>query len=273
MRIWLIIDTISSCYCWQWMGHDDHEYHIYRDQQHQHSTDTTSAHHHWVMHRGIQYLLTQGVDHIICPPTIELQYAHLYPQILTIFTQYIAHTLNYSTVGKVGFVWSITQCQDINLHWWDITFKHLSTPRQVSNRHYNYKLPLWTSIDKNLTQRLDQHKPDHFIANHMIKSLLRPLKDAHVDTAIWLDWAYYACDVSLSHHCRSIKRHRSTILQSILYSLIFDAWVNPSGVNSKTWYNVTIHHTWTLRDLKANKKIRRLLARGKNTEIQQINID
>lgn len=269
MKIWLIIDQLSSLYARQWLGNDEHEYLIYRDQLHQYSSHTTISNHHQIMKKGINYLIDQWVDHIICPPTIELHYQQQYPKILPIFQQYIAHTTQHSIVGKIGFIWSATQCQDINLHRWDITSQHQATSKQVSNRHYNNNLPIWTSIDLHLTHRLLDHKPDHFIINHTIKWLIRPLKNAAVDTIIWLDRAYYACDVSLTHHCRGISRHRSDILKQIFSS----SWslLKPLGVS---WsYSITIHHTGTLHDLEQNKKLQWLLAKGQNYKIHQIKID
>jgi len=263
MKIWLVIDQLSSLYARQRMGQHDHEYIIYRDQLNQHSSQTTTTHHHQIMKQGIDYLIAQWVDHIICPPTIELHYHQQYPQILPIFQQYLAYTLRYSIVGKIGFVGSTIQCQDINLHLWDIKSQHQPAAKQVSNRHYNSTLPIWTSIDTQLTHWLQDYKPDHFIANHIIKWLLRPLKDASVDTIIWLDWAYYACDVSFTHHCRSIKRHRSETLNTI--------WQQQSVSSSE--YSVNIHHTGTIRDLENNKKIQRLLAKWQNYSIQITKID
>jgi hypothetical protein len=276
MKIWLLIDTYSSLYCWQWMGHHDHEYIIYRDQLNQHSSQTTLAHHHTVMKQWLDYLLTQGVDHIVCPPVIELHYQSQYPQILPVFQQYIEHNLSHSIVGKIWFVGSTIQCQSINLHRWDsLASWNLDTPwglkngaktvNQSNNRHFNANFPIRTSPDHHLTHRLTDHKPDHYTCNTLIKQLLRPLKDASVDTVIWLDWSYYACDVSRSHHCRKIKRHRSDIFQQIQNSLNLPA--------SPTWYSVAIHHTGTLRDLQQNKKLRWMLARGQNHEITQIIID
>lgn len=270
MRIWLLIDTIASLYSRQWMGHHDHEYIIYRDQLNQHSSQTTASHHHQIMQTWLDYLIAQWVDHIICPPMIELHFAHHYPQILPLFQQYLGHTLTHSIVGKIGFVGSRIQCESINLHRWDIKTTSIApwegscpedwgfTIKQTNNRHFNPKFPIRTSVDQHLTHRLTDHKPDHYICNTLIKSLLRPLKDANVDTVIWLDWSYYACDVSRSHHCRSIKRHRSDIIKTI-----FDSFqIKPSDQ-----YNISIHHTGTLRDLQSNKSLWRMLARGQQTQI------
>lgn len=287
MKIGVLIDNITSLYCWQWMGHTDHEYIVYRDQLHQYSQDTTLAHYHSIMKQWLEYLVQQWVDHIICPPTIEIHFSPQYTQILPIFQSYVTHALQHSIVGKIWFVGSNTQCESINLHWWDITtivgapwlqcplrVERTSVPlegsypkdwgfapRQLSNRHFNPNFPIRTSIDTQLTHRLLDHKPDHPTSHQHIKQLLRPLKDAAVDTVIWLNRSYYACDVSRTHHTRSIKRHRTGVLQSLTERLLqpfLASWT----------YRVSIHHTGTLRDLQANKKIRRLLARGKTVDIQ-----
>ena len=242
----------------------DHDYIIYRDQLHQYSNQTTLTHHHTIMKQGLDYLVAQWVDHIICPPTTELHYQQDYPQIMPIFQQYISHTLQYSIVGKIGYLGSRIQCEAINLHWWTIASAHQPTSRQTTNHHYNIQLPIRINHDHHLMQRLIDHNPKHYQCNTIIKQLLKPLKDAAVDTVIWLDWAYYACDVSRAHHCRKIKRHRSDILKAI-----FDNF----QVKSNNQYSISIHHTGTLHDLIHNKKIRRLLARGKQINIQQMLID
>ncbi len=277
MRIWLLIDTYSSLYCWQRMGQYDHEYIIYRDQLNQNSSQTTLAHHHSIMKAWLDYLVDQWVDYVICPPVIELHYENQYPQILPIFTQYLKHTLQHSIVGKIWFIGTPGQCESINLHWWDITSNYspwegghgatdgILLNKQLNNRHFNPNFPIWTSIDQHLTHRLGDHRPDHYICNSLIKQLLRPLKDAAVDTIIWLDWSYYACDVSRTHHCRSIKRHRSEIVQQFFSP--------PMKEGSGEVYSVSVHHTGTLRELEQNKKLRWLLARGQNTKVQQVKID
>lgn len=266
MKIWIIIDQSTSLYSWQRMGHGDHEYMIYRDQLHQYSSQTTQAHYCMFMKQGIDYLIAQWVDHILCPPMIEAYYHKLYPQIVPVFQQYCNHILKFSLVGKIWHIGSLTQCEMINMLWWDISQSHVLTPRQVSNRHFNDDLPIRTSSDKHLPHRLSDHKPDHRIINHQIKALLKPLKDAAVDTIIWLDRAYRACDVSITHHSRQLKRHRQDVLHTIWNQLI--------SIPSPSWnYSVQIHYTGRLQDLTTNKKLWWTLWRGKTIEIQQIKIN
>ncbi len=265
MRIWLLIDTYSSLYCWQWMGHHNHEYIIYRDQLHQNSSQTTLSHHHTMMKQWLEYLVAQWVDHIICPPVIELHYSTQYPQITPIFQNYLTHVLQHSTVGKIWFTGNYIQCESINIHWWEIKSSYTVIPKQINNHHFNPNFPIWSNNDIHLPHRLNNHKPDHPTCNQLIKSILRPLKDASVDTVIWLDWAYYACDVSRTHHCRHIKRHRSDTLKSIFENLISPEY---------SWtYSVAIHNTGTLRDLQQNKKLWWMFTRGQNSEIKQVSID
>jgi len=266
MKIWIIIDQWSSLYSWLRMGHTDHKYVIYRDQLHQYSSHTTLTHYCQVMKQGIDYLITQWVDHILCPPMIEAYYHKSHPQILPLFQKYCLQALQYSIVGKIWFMGSLNQCEMINMLRWDVSQTHTPTPRQVSNRHYHTDLPFWTSPDLHLTHRLLDHKPDHPIINHQIKSLLKPLKDAAVDTMIWLDRAYRACDVSITHHSRQITRYRRDILQTI-----WDQLVNVKS--SEETYSVQIHHTGTINLLKSNKKLWRILWRGKMIEIIQHKID
>jgi hypothetical protein len=277
MKIGVLIDQLSSWYCWQRMGHHDHDYIIYRDQLNQNSSQTTLAHHHNIMKAWLDYLVDQWVKYIICPPMVELHFQWQYPQIAPIFTQYLTHALQHSIVGKIWFIGTPVQCQSINLHWWDIISNYSPWERengategvllnkQLNNRHFNPNFPLRTSTDIHLPHRLVDHKPDHYICNSLTKKLLRPLKDAAVDTVIWLDWSYYACDVSRAHHCRSIKRHHSNVIQQFFSPLVKEG--------SGEVYSISIYHTGTLRDLQQNKKLRWMLARGQNHEITQIRID
>ena len=264
MKIGVLIDQLSSLYHWQWMSHSNHEYIIYRDQNHQNSSQTNLPHHHTIMRQWLDYLIAQWVDHIICPPIIELYFHTQYPQILPIFHQYLVHILQYSIVGKIWFVGNTVQCESINLHRGEIKTTHIPIFKQLSNRYFNAKFPIWTSIDIHLPHRISDHKPDHPVCNQLIKSILRPLKNAAVDSIVWLDWAYYACDVSWSHHCHSIKRHPSDTVKTIFDSL---------DLSSSETYNVTICYTGTLRDLQQNKRLWWLLAKGQNHQIQQLKID
>lgn len=260
MKIGILIDHISSLYCWQWINHSDHEYIIYRDQIHQHSADIGLWHHYQIMKQWIDYLISQQVDHIICPPVIEWYFWSTYPQISTIFRDYITHTLQYSIVGKIWFIGNQTQCQSINLLWSDINIQHIPTAHQTHNRHYHSDLPIWTSITPHLHHWLADHNPKHYICNHIIKQCIRPLKDAAVDTIVWLDWSYYACDVAISHQCNHIRWHKSNILRTIWDMYDF----TPST------YAVSIHHNGNITSIQQNKKIRRMLTRWTNNDVHEI---
>lgn len=252
MKIGIITSSADMLYLFQVLNWYDFSYTILYDQEwwYRHEKDAD-----FVVKRckkSLDYLIKQGIEHIILPPTLELLLSEddYYRQyIVPLFSTYVLHyVLPYSLVGKIGIVWEKFDvkhqylieklCSKYHLHDRQSSIKTFHQPfayRQKDTRMRKYFLEnLWWK--------------DRMMHN-VIKHDLRYFCDAAVDTLIPLSYGYCAYDVTIKKyfHAKKCRWHGREAVQNAFAEIT----EHLSKVGS---YSIRILYTGNIDYLLEHKK-------------------
>ena len=269
MKIWIITSWNDNLTLFKFLNKYDNEYIIYYDFLYWPYGDKDFK---FISDRvvdAIKFLKKSWVEKIILPPSLELYFLQNpkllstnYSLILPLFQTYL-HNLcfKYSLVGKIWAFWDFSDIQIIQ----DLLVKEAKNYSLTDNQKNikNFQSPFAYRI-KEVPMRkyyLTTLSYSDFMVNKVIKFDMRYFKDAMTDTVIPLNYWYFNFQNTLSNffNFKKIRFHKLEKLEESFISLCPKA---------KPWkYLVSIYHNWPIVLLQREKKLIRLLARWKSTEI------
>ena len=272
MKIWIITSGSETLSLFTFLAKYDHEYVIYYDFLHRPYGDKTFHQSLDFVEAGISYLKKQKVDAIILSPIYEsyilswkMKTASWHTSILPLFTTYVKdYCFAHSLVGKIGLLWDFADvelAQDFFQHmekWYSLTSAQKSIRKFHSPFHYRIKeVPLRKYYLTALSY-------SHILVNKILKFDLRYFKDAMVDTLIPLNYGYFHYQATITKflNFKKIRFHGLSALEKI-----FQEFTKNDKKTSA--YSVTVAYTWHPDILKREKRIIRLLQRGKSIEINR----
>jgi len=245
----------------------DHDYVVYYDFFHWPYGDKTFEQSLACVEKGIEYLIQQGVDSIIVPPVYELflmqnsKFKIQKEKILPLFSTYVRdYCFKYSLVGKIGLFWDFADVEWAQMLMKNLEKTYVRTSDQKSIKKFHTPFVYWTKETSLWKYYLTHLSYSHILVNKIIKFDLRYFKDAMTDTVIPLNYWYfhYQTTITKFFNFKKIRFHSLEKIEDIFASFKFSP--------SKT-YSVHIVYTWNNQFLTREKRLMRLLQRGKTTEI------
>ncbi len=268
MKIWIITSGSESLTLFNFLSAYDHEYVVYYDFFHRPYGDKTFDQALACVQKGVDYLTKQGVEYIVVPPVYELALLDWKMKtlkdwkILPLFKNYLLdYGFNHSLVGKIGFFGDFADVGKIEplvkkLAEWYTLNEHQKSIRKF---HFPFayrvkETPLWKYYLTSLSY-------SHILVNKIIKFDLRYFKDAMVDTVIPLNYWYFHYQGTISKflNFKKIRFHTLEHIGKIFASL---------KLKESKKYSVHIAYTWNCEFLRREKRLMRLLQRGKKVEIE-----
>ena len=263
MKIGIIIDNIYGLHIMKYLSKFDHQYHIYIDNKCWYYGDNKRNDNIDNIKTWINYLSTLWVDKIILPPIYELaflldphyqnfaQNANSSYEIANIYTDYISYCAKYSVVGKLGFIWDLSDFEFLDIYISQILSDFNPSANQSNNKYFMKPFLIYkkeTNLRKYLLQNLS---PNSHIINHTVKTDLRKISSYNIDTILPLNYAYFANTKSIKHHINKIKFH----------DINFDFLDQKNDI-----YSISIYISGRSEILLSQKKRKWLLCRGKSIE-------
>ena len=268
MKIWIITSGSESLTLFKFLSTYDHNYVVYYDFFHWPYGDKTFEQSLACVQQGIDYLTKQGVDHIIVPPTYELHYLawslklEAWSQkILPLFKTYLlGHCFTYSLIGKLGVIWDFADVTVVQPLLQKLAKTYTLADNQTSIKKFIFpfayrvkETPLWKYYLTSLSY-------SNMLVNKIIKFDLRYFKDAAIDTLIPLNYGYFHYQTTITKflNFKKIRFHGLNKIEDIFVSLKLPV--------SKS-YSVKVAYTGTCELLTREKRLMRLLQRGKKVEV------
>lgn len=273
MKIWIITSGSETLSLFTFLSKYDHDYVVYYDFFHWPYGDKPFDQSLACVEKGIDYLVKQGVDHIILPPVYELHYLAkskkqeaLSLKVLPLFTTYVLeYAFKYSLVGKLGLFWDFSDVEVAQSLIKKLEGEYILELNQTSIKKFHFpftyrvkETPLWKYYLTSLSY-------SHILVNKIIKFDLRYFKDAMVDTIIPLNYGYFHYHNTITKflNFKKIRFHTLETLETIFQRLI----IGPKKP-MKSIYSVKIAYTWTCELLLREKRLVWLLQRGKASKIE-----
>lgn len=270
MKIWIITSWNDNLTLFKFLHKYDHEYIIYYDFLYRPYGDKDFD---FISNRvvaNIKFLQKSWAEKIILPPSLELYFLQnpklLWTHqslILPLFHTYLHnYCFHYSLVGKIWAFWDFSDIQVIQDLLKQQSAKYALTDNQKNIKKFNYPFSYRTKEVSLRKYYLTSLSYSDFMVNKVIKFDMRYFKDAMVDTIIPLNYWYFNYQNTLSKffNFKKIRFHKIEKLEESFAQLASD--LSPST------YSVTIYHTWPIDFFTRQKKLVRLLARGKSTGIE-----
>ncbi len=275
MKIWIISSWSETLSLFSFLTKYTHEYIVYYDFFHRPYGEKTFEQSLVCVETGVAYLLAQGVDCIIVPPVYELYIMQnseskiQKKNILPIFSTYVSeYCFKYSLIGKLGLIWDFADLQVAQHLVADYAKTYIRSSLQERTKKFHFPFSFWTKDTSLRKYYLNWLSYSHILVNKIIKFDLRYFKDAAVDTVIPLNYGYFHYQTTITKflNFKHIRFHSLTDLETIFLWLIQNHWDASS-------YKITVAYTWHPEFLKKDKRLLRLLQRGKTTQIDWIGID
>ncbi len=216
------------------------------------------------IHTHLLFLQSQKVDHVIVDPIYELALSSWEKNILPLFQTYLEdEVLPYSLVGSMGLLtekWDAIDAQPIFAQA-VAAYQPTLTQKNIKSFHFpfNYRIKTPKSWQKWI-QELWVHNP------YLIRTLkndLRYFKDANIDTFIPLHYMYFA----MGRTIKSFFNPKKTRFFDL--SFIEKSFKKLTSENISPAYSVQIRTNQSQNFLLENKKLLRLLERGKSVSINR----
>jgi hypothetical protein len=279
MKIGVVASGADMLTLWKFLHRYDYKYIIYFDDLLRPYGDKPANLMQAVIADAMQVLRDRGCEQIVLPPVRELVFRDQ-QDVLPLFQTYVLdYCLHHSLVGKIGLIgdWSDTQLAQP-------LFESFITNYTLTDNQKNTKKFKWTRWVKEVQMRkyflttLSYSDP---LVNRVIKHDLRYFKDADVDTLIPLNYGYFNYQNTIAKFC-NYKKCRFHKLEKLEECFIRSSWVQwnetkDPGSNNKVLdsspsvqnddYSITILYTAQKELLQRQKKIMRLLQRGKGVEV------
>ena len=278
MKIWIITSGSETLTLFRFLSTYDHTYVVYYDFFHWPYGDKTFEQSLACVQKGIDYLTTQGVDYIILPPVYELHYLaesikrkaesgkQKADKILPLFKNYLLeYVFKYSLLGKLWFFGDFADVEIIQNLIQPLAKEYVPTDNQKSIKKFHFPFVYWIKETPLWKYYLTSLSYSNILVNKIIKFDLRYFKDAMVDTIVPLSYWYFHYQTTITKflNFKKIRFHTLEKLEAIFQWLpIF------SSKDEKKSYAIKIAYTWNKAMLLREKRLLRLLQRGKSTEIE-----
>jgi len=263
MKIWIITSGPENLTLFKFLAKYDHEYIVYYDFFHRPYGDKTFDQSLECVEKWIAYLTKQGVETIIIPPIYELTLLEkkTKAKLLPLFTSYVQqYCFAHSLVGKIGLLGDFADMEKAQSllqkleKWYTLNTHQKAIKKFHSPFVYRTKeMPLRKYYLTDLSY-------SNILVNKIIKFDLRYFKDAMVDTLIPLNYWYFHYQPTITKflNLKKIRFHKIEKLEELF------VWCN---LKTDKTYSVTVAYTGHPDFLKREKRILRLLQRGKGVEI------
>ena len=267
MKIWIVTSGAENLTLFKFLSKYDHEYIVYYDFFHRPYGDKTFDQSLACVEEGIAYLTKHGVESIILPPIYELyilqneKYTTQKNNILPLFSRYLLdYCFTYSLVGKLGLLWDFADIEKAQELVKKIEKEYILPDNQKNIKKFHFpfvyrtkETPLWKYYLTSLSY-------SNILVNKIIKFDLRYFKDAMTDTVIPLNYWYFNYQTTITKflNFKKIRFHSLENLEKIFVSFAYVP--SPS-------YSVEIAYTWNNELLSREKRLVRLLQRGKSTQL------
>lgn len=215
------------------------------------------------MRKGVEYLLTQGVDYIIVPPVYESLVQH--EKIIPLFKHYLhACVFPYSLVGKL---WVLCNRSDKKLAIPCIKYhatSYVPSERQQQIRSFDTSFPSRIQEVSHWQLQLPFAGRREWMTDKLIKQDLRGLKDAAVDTLVPLDRSILYREKQINHRMGSkVRFHGKEKVRELLWSFFPVGESIPDTIPS-----CRLHVTASPDALLASKPRRWMLQQGMRREVE-----
>lgn len=276
MKIGIITSWNDTLTLFKFLQRYDHEYIIYYDFLNRPYGDKTHKYSLTQIQKWIWFLLKKWCEKIILPPTYELALLKdksSANSILPLFETYLrTFCFTHSLVGKI---WLFGDYADIQIAQELIkneskTYKLKENQWKIKKFHFPFDYrSKETSLRKYYLDELSYSDP---MINKVIKYDLRYFKDAGIDTAIPLNYGYfnYQNTISKFFNHKKTRFHKLEKLEEIFKQLVWGHCEQSVRhcEQSVAIYSVSLYYTNHCDFLKRNKKLLRLLQRGKEIAIK-----
>ena len=273
MKIWIITSGSESLTLFRFLAKYDHEYVVYYDDLHWPYGDKSFDQSLSFVEAGIAYLTKQNVDAIIVSPVYELYimqssaFRMQKKNILPLFTSYIKeYCFAHSLVGKIGVLGDFADIEKAQSLLQKLEKTYTPTTNQKSIKKFHMPFHYRAKEVPSRKYYLTDLSYSHILVNKILKFDLRYFKDAMADTLIPFNYWYfhYQSTITKFLNFKKIRFHTIEKLEHIFQ------WL--AGETKKGSYAVTVAYTGHAEFLKREKRVIRLLQRGKHTEIQRKHI-
>ena len=280
MKIGVVASGTDMLTLWKFLHRYDHEYIIYYDDLLRPYGDKPAKLVQSVIADAIEVLRTKWCEQIILPPVRELAFREE-KNIMPLFQHYVLdYCLQYSLVGKIGLMgdWSDTQVAQS-------LFESFVQEYTLTDNQKNTKKFQWARWVKEVQMRkyflttLSYSDP---LVNRVVKHDLRYFKDAGVDTLIPLNYGYFNYQNTIAKFCnyKKCRFHKIDKLEESFKKICHreeksdvaiqdtsPGLLRHSIIPRNDDYSVNILYTGQQELLQRQKKVMRLLQRGKSIEI------
>ncbi|MCF7835210.1 hypothetical protein K9M48_04140 [Candidatus Gracilibacteria bacterium] len=269
MKLAIITSGNENLSLFKFLNKYDHEYIIYYDFLYRPYGDKDSD---FIQNRVvdiIKFLKKSGVEKIILPPSLELYFLSN-PKLLGVhqslllplFQTYLHdYCFKYSIIGKIGAFGDFSDIQIIQDLLKQEEKSYSLTDNQKSIKKFHSPFKYRTKEVPMRKYYLTTLSYSDFMINKIIKFDMRYFKDAMVDTVIPLNYGYFNFQNTLTKffNFKKIRFHKLEKLE--------DSFVQLTSKLSSDKYSITMYHSGPIDLFQKQKKLVRLLARGKNIEI------
>jgi len=288
MKIWIITSGSETLTLFKFLSAYDHDYVVYYDFFHWPYGDKTFDQASVCVEKGIEYLKKQGVDYIIVPPIYELHYlawshprlvnlkpssagkleARLpvgqawSPKILPLFKTYLLeHCFKYSLVGKLGLFWDFADVEKAQILIQNLEKQYTLGANQKTIKKFHSPFVYRVKETPLRKYYLINLSYSNILVNKIIKFDLRYFKDAMADTVIPLNYGYfhYQSTITKFLNFKKIRFHSLDKVEAVFTSF---------GLKESKKYSLQIAYTGNCEFLRREKRLMRLLQRGKNIGIE-----
>ena len=242
MTIGIITSDLGMLSLFEVLHHSHHRYIIYYDRNHAFWSDHSQSLTHSYVQAGIHYLDAM-CDHIIIPPIFEMLTTH--PKVLPLYRSYIHNAFQSSKIGKIWRVGDHYEISQINSLFPQLATSHQLTEHQSHTKWFHHPMARWT-VHTPLWKYLYETLPHRSrLIHNLIKTDLRKLSDAGVDTVIPLNYAYLHRSKSIMSYLWSkTQRHGWWSIQHIR---------NQMKIATSDHYTVEVHHKGPIHHLHTGK--------------------
>jgi hypothetical protein len=278
MKIGVVTSGADMLTLWKFLHRYDHEYIIHFDDLLRPYGDKPAKLLQAVIADAIKVLRDRGCESIILPPVRELAFRDQ-KNVLPLFQSYISdYCLQYSLVGKIGLVgdWSDTQIAQPLFE--SFAQSYVLTDNQKNTKKFQWAR--WVKEVQIWKYFLTTFSYSDPLVNRAIKHDLRYFKDASVDTLIPLNYGYFNYQNTITKFCnyKKCRFHNLQKLEEIFKKICYRQEHEPAMKNTSPGllhdstihndgYSIVILYTGQQELLQRQKKIMRLLQRGKGVEI------
>lgn len=275
MKIGIISSGNENLALFEHLNKFNHDYILYYDQNNSFLGDKDFDFWKEKIIKGIETLLEKKCEKIIIDPVFELAFYqdktknkkhHEYSEyIIPLFSLYLHnYCFKYSLIGKIGIFWDFSSIQKAQELITNEAKKYTLTEKQKTIKKFHFPLKYWTKETTMWKYFLNNLSFSNFMVNKIIKFDMRYFKNANIDTIIPLNYWYFSYQRTLSKYFTFSKQrfHKKEKLYTIL-----DKYLE---TNQEEKYSITILANGTTHFIEKNKKLLRLLQKGKETKIKYL---